>query len=61
MRLDLRELVLHVVGVHRANLVSCRRAENLDDLDELVDTRFTGKQRLPKHKLSHDTTSGPDI
>lgn len=38
--LDLRELVFHVVWVHRANLISRRRAEHLDDLHELVDARF---------------------
>ena len=61
VRLDLRELVLHVVGVHRANLVSCGCAENLDDLDELVNARLTGKERLPKHELSHDTAGRPYI
>lgn len=37
MRLDLRELVLHVVGVHGPDLVPRGCAEHLDDLDELVD------------------------
>lgn len=61
VRLDLRELVLHVVGVHGANLLPSRRAENLDDLDQLVNTRFTWEQRLTKHQLGHDTSSGPHI
>lgn len=61
VRLDLRELVLHVVGVHGANLLSSRRAEDFDDLNQLVNTRFTREQRLTKHQLSHDTSSGPHI
>ena len=36
MRLDLREFVLHVVGVHGANLVSGRSAEDFDDLHKLI-------------------------
>ena len=61
MRLDLRELVLHVVRVHGANLVPCRCAKNLDDFDELVDTRLTRKEWLSKHELSHDTAGRPYI
>ena len=44
--LDLRETVFHVVRVHGANLFLGRRAEHFDDLNELVDTRIAGKQRL---------------
>jgi hypothetical protein len=61
VRLDLRELVLHVVGVHGANLLPSRRAENFDDLNQLVNTRFTREQRLAKHQFSHNTSSGPNI
>jgi hypothetical protein len=61
MRLDLRELVLHVVGVHGADLVASRGSQDLDDLDQLIDTRLAREQRLTKHELSHNTTSGPDI
>lgn len=53
--------MLHVVGIHGADLVASRSSQNLDDLDQLVDTRLTGEQRLTEHKLSHDTASGPDI
>lgn len=53
--------MLHVVGVHGADLVSCGCAQHLDDLNELVDTRLTGEQRLSQHELSHDTASRPDI
>lgn len=61
MRLDLRELVFHVVGVHGANLIPCGRTENLDDLDKLVDTRLAGEQRLSEHELCHYTTGRPHI
>ena len=46
MRLDLREFVLHVVGVHGADLVARRRTQNLDNLDELVDTGFSWEKGL---------------
>lgn len=61
MRLDLRELVLHVVGVHGADLVASRGAQNLDDLHQLVDTRLAGEEWLTKHELSHDAASRPHI
>lgn len=31
MRFDLRELVLHIIGVHGADLLPSRGAQNLDD------------------------------
>jgi hypothetical protein len=61
MGLDLGELVLHVVGVHCADLVARGCAEDFDDLHELIDTRLTREKWLAKHKLSHDTAGGPDI
>lgn len=42
--LDLRELVLHVVGVHGLDLLTRRGAEHLDDLDELVDTAYDSEK-----------------
>jgi hypothetical protein len=41
MRLDLGKLMLHVVGVHCADLVARRGAEHFDNLDELVNARLT--------------------
>lgn len=61
MRLNLRELVLHVVGVHRPDLVARGRAEDFYDLDQLVNTRFAGEEGLTEHELCHDTTSRPDV
>jgi hypothetical protein len=57
MRLDLGELVLHVVGVHGTNLISGRRAEDFNDLHELVNTRLSREQGLTKHELCHHTAS----
>lgn len=57
MGLDLREFVLHIVGVHSPDLLAGWCAKNLDDFDELVDTRFTGEERLTQHQLCHDTAS----
>lgn len=59
--LDLGELVLHVVGVHGADLITGRRAQHLDDLDELVNTRLTREQGLSQHQLSHHTAGRPHI
>ena len=57
VRLDLRELVLHVVRVHRLDLLPRRGAEHLDNLDELVDATLAWEQRLAEHELRHDTSS----
>jgi hypothetical protein len=43
MWFDLWELVLHVVWIHRANLVSCRRSKNLDNLHQLIDATLAWK------------------
>lgn len=59
--LDLRELVLHVVRVHRLDLLARRRAEHLDDLDELVDARLSREEGLAQHQLGHHTPGGPYV
>ncbi len=61
MRLDLREFVLHVVGVHGANLLTRGSPKNFDDLDELIYAGLSREQGLTEHKLCHHTTRGPDI
>lgn len=61
MRLDLRELVLHVVGVHGADLITGGCSQDLDDLYQLVNARLAWEKRLSEHKLSHDATCRPDI
>ena len=61
MWFDLWELVLHIVRVHRANLIARRSAEHFDDLDELIDTGFTREERLSEHQLCHNTSRRPHI
>jgi len=46
MRLDLRELVLHVIWIHRPNLVSGRSSEDFDDFYQLIDAGFAREERL---------------
>lgn len=61
VRLNLRELVLHVVGVHSTDLLPSRRSQNLDNLHELIYTRLAREQRLAEHQLCHNAASGPDV
>jgi len=61
MRLDLRKLVLHVVGVHGANLIPGGCAQHLDDFYELINARLAREQGLPKHEFCHDAAGGPDV
>lgn len=61
MGFDLRELVFHVVGVHRLDLFSGRCTKNLDNFHQLVDTTLTGEQWLPQHQLRHHTTRRPYV
>ena len=41
MWFDLRELVLHIVGIHGSDLVPGGRAEYFDDLYKLINARFS--------------------
>ncbi len=61
VRLDLGELVLHVVWVHGADLLAGGGPQHLDDLHKLINARLSREQRLTKHQLSHDAAGGPDI
>jgi len=61
MRFYLRELVLHVIGVHRPNLFPRGCTQDLDDLDELVNARLAWEQWLSEHQLGHDATGRPHI
>ena len=58
---DLWELELLVVGVHLADLFPGRRAEDLDDLDELVDAGVSGEDRLAQQQLRHHAARGPHV
>lgn len=61
MGFDLRELVFHVVGVHRLDLFSGWCAENLDDFHQLIDATLAGEEWLPQHQLRHHTTGRPYV
>jgi len=61
MRFDLWELVLHVVGIHCTNLIPCRRSQDFNNLNQLINTGLAREQRLSKHKLCHDAARGPHV
>mmetsp|Transcript_18818 Transcript_18818/g.37965 ORF Transcript_18818/g.37965 Transcript_18818/m.37965 type:complete len:287 (+) Transcript_18818:456-1316(+) len=61
MRLDLGELELRVIRVHRHELVPCWRAQHLDDLDELVDPALAWEDRLSQDELGSDACRRPNV
>ena len=61
MRFDLGKFMLHIVRVHRTNLVTSWCPQNFDDLHQLIDTRLSWEQRLPQHQLRHDTAGRPNV
>ncbi len=61
MRLDLREFKVRVVGVHRVNLFTRWCADNLDNFNELVNVRLTGKYGCAEQHFSKNTTKRPHV
>ena len=61
VRLDLRELELGVVRVHLLDLFSGRRAQDFDDLDELIDAGIAGEDRLTEHQFGKYASCAPDV
>ena len=61
VRFNLRELVLHIIGVHRLDLLACRCAQHLDNLNQLVDPTLSREKRLAQHQLGHHAPRAPDI
>lgn len=61
MGLDLRKLVLHIVGVHGSNLFTSWCSQHFNDLHQLIDSRLAREERLAKHQFSHDATGRPNI
>lgn len=61
MGLDLREFVLHVVRIHRLDLLPRRSSKYLDDLYELINSALSGEEWLAEHQFGHDATRRPDI
>ena len=56
VRLDLREFVLHVVGVHGLDLLPRGSTKNLYDLYELINSALSGEEGLAQHQFGHDAT-----
>lgn len=41
--LNLGEFVFHIVGIHGSDLLASRCTQNLNDLDQLINTRLAGE------------------
>lgn len=61
MRFNLRELVLHVIRVHRLDLISRRCSQNLDNFHKLINATLSWEERLTEHEFRHHTTSRPNV
>ena len=61
VRLDLRKLVLHIIGIHCPNLLSGWGTEHFNDFHKLINARLPGEQWLSKHKLCHYATRRPYV
>lgn len=61
VRLDLREFMFHVIGIHGTDLVACRSAQDLDNFHQLIDTRLSREKRLTQHEFRHHTAGRPNI
>ena len=57
----LREFELLIVGVHLADLVAGRRAQDFDYFDELVDARVAREYGLAEEELGEDAARRPDV
>mmetsp|Transcript_9353 Transcript_9353/g.23285 ORF Transcript_9353/g.23285 Transcript_9353/m.23285 type:complete len:346 (+) Transcript_9353:247-1284(+) len=61
VRLDLRELVLGIVLVHRLDLLQGGCAEHLDDFDELVHAGLAREERHAEEQLGEHAAHRPDV
>mmetsp|Transcript_53408 Transcript_53408/g.126317 ORF Transcript_53408/g.126317 Transcript_53408/m.126317 type:complete len:291 (+) Transcript_53408:241-1113(+) len=59
--LDLGELELGIVLVHRLDFLARGRADDLDDLDKLVDVALAGEEGLSEHELAEDAAEAPGV
>lgn len=53
--------MLHIVGVHRLNLLASRSTQDFNNLYQLVDATLSGEEWLTKHQLRHHTSSRPYV
>ena len=58
---NLRKAKGLVLGVHGANLILGRGAQDLDDFDELIHTALPWEERLSQQQFSEYTASRPTI
>lgn len=49
------------VRVHSLDLLPGGCSKDLDNLDQLIDTRFTREEGLSQHQFSHHTSCRPNI
>lgn len=61
MGFDLWELVFHIVGVHRLDLLSRGSSKHFDNLNQLIDPTLSWEKRLAEHELRHHTTRRPNV
>lgn len=61
MTLNLWKLELRIVWIHFAYLFSCRCAQDLDDLHQLIDTRVAREDGLAQQQLGQNATGTPHI
>lgn len=61
VRLNGGEAEARVVGVHGVDFLARGRAEDLDDLDQLLQTAIAREQRGAEQELCHDASKGPDV
>lgn len=61
MALDLREFEFGVVWIHLLDLISRRRTQYFNDLNQLIDARISRKDRLAQKQFGQHTARTPDI
>lgn len=58
---DGREFEFRVAWVHAMDLILGGCSKNFDNLNELIDTRFAGEERLTDKELGYNAAYGPHI
>ncbi len=61
MCLDLGELEFAVLRVHATDLIVGRRAQHLDDLNELIHSTVAGEDGLTQQQLCEHAARRPDV
>ena len=61
VRLDLRKLKLGIIAVHGFDLLPCRRAQHLDDFNQLIHAAVAREQRVAQQQLRSHAAFAPDV